>query len=264
MPNVTLHQERLVALLQKCQAKALDALIIPASDEHLNEYLPEAWKRRDWLCGFTGSAGDLLLINPATIPFEKPCQLFVDSRYYQQAPLEVPTGLVSVSNVGQAGHATLVEALEKAVLLKCGTNASIPFTVGVDFNTISSAKFKQLETRLDKLPKPIDWLNTGRNPHWLDELKQAHSPNVVLFPALHAIFSLSDELTGCSLTEKLANIRQALKANKTGVLPITKLDEVAWAFNLRGADVAYNPVFIAYGLISLDKAFLFLKPFRKV
>ncbi len=262
MSNFSLYEHRLTALLQQCQAKAVDALIIPASDEHLNEYLPEAWKRRDWLCGFTGSAGDLLLLNPITIPLEKPCQLFVDSRYYEQAPLEVPTGLVSVSNVGQTGHATLVEALEKAVLIKSGNNTSLSFTVGVDFNTISSAKFKQLEARLEKLPNPITWLNTGRNPHWVDELKQAQNPEDALFPKLHAVFSLPDDLTGCSLSEKLGNIRQALQANQAGLLPITKLDEVAWAFNLRGADVAYNPVFIAYGLITLDKAFLFTEAQR--
>ncbi|MCS6266369.1 MAG: M24 family metallopeptidase [Vampirovibrio sp.] len=257
MPDFTLYEQRLTALLQKCQAKTVDAIVVPASDEHLNEYLPEAWKRRDWLCGFTGSAGELLLLNPATVPVEKPCQLFVDSRYYEQAALEIPTSLVGVSKVGLEGHPTLAEALEQAVKLKTGGTAGVKFTIGVDFNTISSAKFTQFEDRLDKLPNPIEWLDTGRNPHWLDELKQAAALHEALFPALQPVFSLPDELTGCSLSEKLSKLRQALVANNVGILPITKLDEVAWTFNLRGADVAYNPVFIAYGLVTLEQAFLF-------
>jgi Xaa-Pro aminopeptidase len=251
------YENRLSALLQQCQAHAVDALLIPASDQHLNEYLPEAWKRRDWLCGFTGSAGELLLLNPATVSAEKPCQLFVDSRYYEQAALEIPTAMITVSKVGLAGHPTLGDALEQAIERKASGNANEPFTIGVDFNTISSAKFTQLANRLEKRPNPITWLDTGVKPHWLDALKQVISPHEPLLPTFQPIFSLDDALTGCSLASKLTLLRQALIANQAGILPITKLDEVAWTFNLRGSDIPYNPVFIAYGLISLDSVFLF-------
>ena len=83
----------------------LDAYLIPAADEHLNEYLPEARQRRIWVTGFTGSSGDFLLGRDSAC-------LFVDSRYYEQADLEVDPALIQVSKVGCEGHKTLEETLK--------------------------------------------------------------------------------------------------------------------------------------------------------
>jgi Xaa-Pro aminopeptidase len=135
MPDFTTYETRLTALLTRCQTENFDALIVPASDEHLNEYLPEAWKRRDWVCGFTGSAGDLLLLNPKTVPLPKPCQLFVDSRYYEQAELEVPLKWVDISKVGLPKHPTLADALKTVFTIKKTALPAQTFQVGVDFNT---------------------------------------------------------------------------------------------------------------------------------
>ena len=99
------HTARLIALQTRLKEEQADWLWIPASDAHLNEYLPEAWKRRDWACGFTGSAGDLLIGQEAI-------WLFADSRYHEQAPKEVPSE-VSISRVGAPGERTLGQFLER-------------------------------------------------------------------------------------------------------------------------------------------------------
>jgi Xaa-Pro aminopeptidase len=86
----------------------LDCYLIPAIDEHLNLSVPEAKQRRAWICGFTGSAGDLLVGKDAA-------WLFVDSRYYEQAQLQVDAVVIQISKLGLEGNLTLIETLEKLV-----------------------------------------------------------------------------------------------------------------------------------------------------
>jgi Xaa-Pro aminopeptidase len=261
MPDFSAYSHRLTALLHHCKTAELHALIVPASDEHLNEYLPHAWKRRDWLCGFTGSAGELLLLNTHQHTGAKPCYLFVDSRYYEQAEQEVPTALVSVSKVGLVGHPTLAEVLTMAG--KQLSHSQAPFIVGVDFNTIAASKLKYLQTELNKhLPNPIHWQDTGSPHNWIDTLKQQQTPEEPIKPTLQPVISLAETLTGMSVTEKIALLRAELTKHAANILPITKLDEVAWLFNLRGTDIDYNPVFIAYGLLASNTVYLFTEQSR--
>ncbi|MCZ0899739.1 aminopeptidase P family N-terminal domain-containing protein, partial [Microcoleus sp. HI-ES] len=84
----------------------LDCYYIPAVDEHLNLSVPAAKQRRAWMCGFTGSAGDLLVGKDSA-------WLFVDSRYYEQAELQVDTGIIQISKLGLEGNLTLIKTLEK-------------------------------------------------------------------------------------------------------------------------------------------------------
>jgi Xaa-Pro aminopeptidase len=261
MPDFSIYSDRLTALLQHCKTGELHALIVPASDEHLNEYLPDAWKRRDWLCGFTGSAGELLLVTLPQTPPEKPCHLFVDSRYYEQAEQEVPETMVNVSKVGLTGHLSLAQTL--VAIGKQLPHPQMPFVVGVDFNTIAASKLKHLQTELNKhLPNPIQWQNTGTPYNWIDTLKQQLTPEVATTPNVYSITSLSEALTGRSIAEKLSLLRSELSQHNATLLPITKLDEVAWLFNLRGTDIDYNPVFIAYGLLTPHTAYLFTEQSR--
>jgi Xaa-Pro aminopeptidase len=118
----TVIQEKFAALRSHLATHRLDGYLVPAADEHLNEYLPEAKRRRIWLSGFSGSAGDLLV-------GQETAWLFVDSRYYEQADLEVDPALMQVSKLGLDGQKTLDETLE--ALGQAATQAGKQFSPGV-------------------------------------------------------------------------------------------------------------------------------------
>ncbi len=89
-------------------------------------------------------------------------------------------------------------------------------------------------------------------------------PGVATDPAIgeSKLFCLPDELTGEAAAQKLIRVREAMQKAKTDLLPITKLDQIAWLFNLRGQDIPYNPVFIAYAVLTLKEAFLLIAAYR--
>jgi Xaa-Pro aminopeptidase len=232
----SLSQTRLAHLRRHLESANIDVYLVPSADEHLNEYLPAAKCRREWLSGFTGSVGDLLV-------GREQCWLFVDSRYYEQAEKEVDAQIVTVCKLGLPGEATLPETLE--ALAKSGK-----LRIGFDPWVTVLGGFRNLEKRLDRYG--VQWIATGEN---LVDLiwKQSGIPGI----AQSKIFAISDQLVGESVAEKLARVRALLVHHGANILPILKLDQIAWLLNLRGQDIPYNPVFIAYALITLEKMYLF-------
>ncbi|MBD2776272.1 aminopeptidase P family protein [Iningainema tapete] len=241
--SVSSLQAKLSNLRALMEDYNLDAYLIPSADEHLNEYLPEARQRRMWVSGFTGSAGDLLVGRDWA-------WLFVDSRYHEQVELEVDLSLVQISKLGLEKHKTLVETLESL-----GQEAT-HFRLGFDPFTIQVEQFRTFEKQLKSASVELVSVKTN-----LVDVVRSQSPWVESepIPALgnSKVFGLPDEVTGETTAQKLAKVREAMQSSKTDILPITKLDQVAWLFNLRGWDVPYNPVFIAYSLITQERTFLF-------
>lgn len=231
------------ALRSLMKIHQLDTYWVPSADEHLNEYLPEAKQRRAWISGFTGSAGDLLIAH-------EQAWLFVDSRYHEQAGLEVPS-LIQVSKLGLDDQKTLVEILETLGAAAQGHTHRLgfdPFTLAIEqFRTFE----KQLEAagvELVPVAELVDQVR-GQNP-WAESDPIPACGNSKLF-------CLPAQVTGETTAQKLTRVREAMQKAKADVLAIAKLDQVAWLFNLRGQDISYNPVFIAYAVITLDRAFLF-------
>jgi Xaa-Pro aminopeptidase len=221
----------------------LDGYLIPSADEHLNEYLPEAWQRRDWISDFTGSAGDLLVgIDQAW--------LFVDSRYHEQADLQVDSSAIQVCKLGLEGHKTLEETLESLGQAKSG------FRLGFDPFTLAVGQFQQLQKKLEPIGSRLVFVMENL----VDKIR-LESPWRELDPipaiASSQVFSLPDTITGASVKQKLEKVREKIKQANSEILPITKLDQIAWLFNLRGWDIPYNPVFIAYAIATQTQAFLF-------
>ncbi len=223
----------------------LDAYLIPSADEHLNEYLPKAKQRREWASGFTGSAGDFLVGRDWA-------WLFVDSRYHEQADLQVDASLIQVSKLGLEGHKTLVELLETLGQEHSATGFKLgfyPFTLAVE-------QFRNFQKQVE--PAGVKLVPVAKN--LVDQVRAEQNgaeSDLLSAYATSALFSLPDTVTGETTAQKLARVRQALQKSKTDLLPITKLDQIAWLFNLRGRDVPYNPVFIAYALVTLESAYLF-------
>ncbi|MDX2244733.1 MAG: aminopeptidase P family protein [Leptolyngbyaceae cyanobacterium bins.302] len=246
-PIQTTVQAKLADLRSLLANDNLDAYLIPSADEHLNEYLPEAKQRRKWISGFTGSAGDFLVGREAS-------WLFVDSRYYEQAGLETDAAVIQVSKVGLEGHQTLEETLEE--LGQKSSTAGKAFRLGYDPFTVSVQQFRTLEKRLE--PWGVTFVAVAEN---LVDRVRSQQPWSTLEAAsdyaLSPVFAVPEALTGESVTAKLQRVQEKLQKSNADILPITKLDQIAWLFNLRGWDVPYNPVFIAYAIVTPDQTFLF-------
>ncbi|XGV95283.1 MAG: aminopeptidase P family protein [Leptolyngbya sp. BL-A-14] len=240
-------REKFAALRSLLATHHLDGYLVPAADEHLNEYLPEAKRRRIWLSGFSGSAGDLLV-------GQDWAWLFVDSRYYEQADLEVDPALIQVSKLGLENQKTLDETLE--TLGREAVKGGATFRLGFDPFTITVSQFRSFEKQLE--PSGVTLVPLAGN---LVDRVRLQQPWVGAEPlpayADSKLFYLSDAQTGASIAQKLERVRKDLQKANADVLPITKLDQIAWLYNLRGWDVPYNPVFIAYTIITATEAYLF-------
>lgn len=233
MKETTTIAQRLDRLRHTMQEEGLDAFLIPSNDPHQSEYVADHWKAREWISGFSGSAGTVVVTNDHA-------GLWTDSRYFIQAEQELK-GSGIVLQKQQIPHAP--EHLDwLAGQLPSGSRIGIDgrlFTIGQvrAFQRLFSPKNIEILTEAD-LVKPV----------WKDR------------PALPAapVFELPASYAGQSRAEKLAVVRARMQEHGLAHYLLTALDDIAWIFNLRGSDVECNPVFYAYALISQDTAHLFV------
>ena len=223
-----------IALLREAIGKHdLAACIVPSSDPHLSEYLPDRWRAREWLTGFTGSVGTLVVT-------QQFAGLWVDSRYWGQAEAELAGTGIALMKIAAA--ASVAHADWLAEHLHVGDK------VGVDGAVLGLAAARGLEEVLGargiELRTDTDLLEEV----WFD---RAGLPTPPVFEHAAAFASQTRK-------DKLALVRSAMRGAHAGMHFISTLDDIAWLFNLRGNDVSYNPVFVAHALIGLDGATLFV------
>jgi Xaa-Pro aminopeptidase len=224
---------RIAALRAAMARHQIDAFIVPSSDPHLSEYLPGRWKGREWLSGFTGSVGTFI----ATADM---AGVWTDGRYWTQAEAELAGSAVQLMKIPSGASLLHIDWL--AANLKPGQ------TVAVDARVLGLAVQRLLADALTargiKLRTDLDLLDEV----WTD--RPALPPEAVFeHTAPHAVTSRAD---------KLAATRAAMRALGAERHFISTLDDIAWLFNLRGADVSFNPVFVAHALIEPDRATLFV------
>jgi Xaa-Pro aminopeptidase len=225
-----------VGRLRELMARArLDALLVPHADEYANEYLPACAERLAFVTGFTGSAGT------AVIAKDK-AALFVDGRYILQAPRQVDTRIFEVLQVGKA---KLGEWL--AERLKPGA------VVGFDPKLHAPAGIDELAEEL--APRRIKLKPLSRN--LVDRLWGKARPA----PPRGAVGVHPVRYAGKSAEEKLAEIQAALKRDGQDAAVLTSPPSICWLFNIRGSDVAHNPVTLAFAVVpGSGKAELFIDP----
>jgi len=233
--QTTLEQsvpQRLAHVRQAMAAGGIDALLVPSADPHLSEYLPGYWQGRQWLSGFHGSVGTLV-VTPVF------AGLWVDSRYWEQADHELAGSGIELMKLlpGKPG------ALEWL-----GDNVEPDGNVAVDGAVMALASARQLGERLRA--------RGARLVTDKDLLAQVWEGRPAL-PANPVYQHLPPHAT-VSRAEKLAQLRQGIQAKGADWHFIATLDDIAWLFNLRGSDVSYNPVFLAFALISQQQAILFV------
>ena len=232
-PDFSPIRARLQQVRQAMNALGIDAYIIPSSDPHLSEYLPARWQGREYFSGFTGSVGTLIVT-------ENFAGLWVDTRYWAQAEKELAGTGIQMMKINSAAATLYINWL--------ADNLQAGAVVGMDAAVFSLATARALQTALDA--KKIQ-LNTSHDLLEKAWLARPALPLASIFEhfAPHAVISRID---------KLANVRQQMQSNGALWHFISTVDDIAWLFNLRGADVCYNPVFVAHALIGPDVARLYI------
>lgn len=223
---------RLAQVREAMAGHGVSALLVPSADPHLSEYLPRYWQGRRWLSGFHGSVGTLIV----TADF---AGLWVDSRYWEQAEKELAGSGVTLMKL-QSGQPGALDWLPDNVAQGATVSvdgAVMALAAARTLNEKLAAKGATLRTDLDVLAEI-----------WVDR------PGLPVAPVYEHLAPFASD----SRESRLARLRAALDEKGADWHFLATLDDIAWLFNLRGADVSYNPVFLAFALISAHEARLYV------
>ena len=231
--------ERLEALREELRREHLSAFVFPTTDPHNSEYTADHWKGREWISGFTGSAGTAVV----TL---KSAALWTDSRYFIQAAEQLKGTEFQLMKLKIEGTPTISEWIASELSTSDSQSST---EIGMDGMVNTVAVVEKMKEELKQ--RGGITVRTNFDPLariWKDRPQIPQSP-VEIQPM---------ELAGEETTSKLIRIRQALRARHADGMLVTALDDIAWTLNLRGSDVHCNPVFVSYLLIASDKATLYI------
>lgn len=226
--------KRLKCLREAMNTANIDAYIIPSSDHHLSEYTPECWKDRQWISGFNGSAGTVVVT--ANEAF-----LWTDSRYFLQATQQLEGTTIQLQKEGLPNTPSIIDYLRSKPGVK---------KVGFFEKSMSANDALKYKKNLELFGITI---STDKD---LVESIRKDTPEIPRTP----FFVMPIEYAGISAKDKVQKLRAKLQENGANAIIINMLDELAWLFNIRGNDVAYNPVGIGYGLLTKDSVSLYAFP----
>lgn len=228
-------RERVALLRTFMQEKEIRAFIVPSTDPHSGEYVPEFWESRKWISGFTGSAGTAVITDETG-------GLWTDSRYFLQAASQLEdTGIMLFKD-------RLPETPSIAEWL--GSVLSPGDKVGIDGWVNTTAEAENLQKQLQTYGLQLVSTEDPFQRIWKDR------PSLPLNPP----FILPLSYAGKNCTEKIAEIREQIFLNHADAILLSALDEIAWTLNLRGSDVHCNPVFVSYLFITDTTTTLYILP----
>ena len=226
--------ERIIALREEMAKQNIDAYIIPTSDPHMSEYPADCWKYREWISGFNGSAGTVVIT-------ANKAGLWTDSRYFLQAASQLEGSGIELYKI-LPETPTIPDFLLHEL--------SEGQTVGLNGETYSAADARVLKLKLKKKGILLKTDLSLIDPIWKDRPAIPDAP----------LFEMPVELSGQSTEDKLIAINDKVHEAGADCTVLSALDEVAWTFNIRGTDVTYNPVVISYAFISEKESVLFINP----
>lgn len=218
--------EKLAALRQAMREAGVAAYVVPGNDPHASEYMASHWCEMQWLSGFNGESGTVVVTEDRAL-------LWTDSRYYLQAGIELKDSTIELMRESDIDCPSVVNWLSENVQGLIGVNPEM-------FSVNDFAEWKEkISLKSIDLIKGL-WTE-GR-------------------PAIPAdkLYPYSADFAGETVESKLARMREQLAAKKGNTLIISALDEIAWLLNIRGNDVEYNPVVISYVVLEADKCTLFV------
>ena len=225
-----IYHRRLEALRRLMRARGIDAYLVLTDDYHASEYVGDYFKSRAYLSGFTGSAGTLVVT-------AEEAGLWTDGRYFLQAAEQLQGSGIALRKMGED---MTIPAYLKTVL-------SPGQCLGYDGRTVRAGYAAQLRNALQQQDIRFDETADLVSELWTDRPP---------FPAA-PVWELPTVYTGKSRSEKLAELRRAMADAGADCHLLAALDDIAWLFNLRGGDVPYNPVFMAYALLTPQETVLY-------
>ncbi len=225
-----------ISLLRKAMCDAgIDACIVTSTDPHLSEYPAAHWKIREWISGFTGSAGTIVVTKDKA-------GLWSDSRYFLQAESQLAGSGIGLFKERIPGVPTVNEWLSGE--LKKGDIIGIDGTVFSSLDAVALEQFFQMKgIRINPSFAPFSNL-------WNDR---------PVVPS-NKIFLLPEEFSGMDTMRKIMRVLDELHREGANATILVSLDMIAWLFNIRGNDVDYNPVAVSYAFVSDQETVLFINP----
>lgn len=228
-------KNRVHALRMTFNPNYIKAFIIPSTDPHLSEYVAPHWMSRQWISGFTGSAGTVV------VTMDK-AGLWTDSRYFLQAAQQLEGSGITLYKEMLPETPSITEFLREN--LKPGESVSI------DGKMFSVQQVEQMKEELAAFNLQVDIYGDPLKEIWKDR------PAIPDAPA----YVYDIKYAGKSCKDKVAAIREELKKKRIHAVFLSALDEIAWTLNLRGSDVHCNPVVVSYLLITQDEVIYFISP----
>lgn len=226
--------KKILLLRQLMNKKNIDTYIVPSSDSHQSEYTGEHFKCREWISGFTGSAGTVVITADKAI-------LWTDGRYFIQAEEQLKNTDIDLYRMGDADVPSINKYLKD--------NLNKGETIGFNGKLFSIRQVEHMKDAFDEKEINLDTRYDLIDEIWKD---RPELPKGKVF--VHDI-----KYSGASVEDKLEVIRKKLHEKDVDYYLISSLDDIAWTFNIRGYDIEFNPVVISYAIIGKNKASLFIE-----
>lgn len=225
--------QRIAELRKLMKEQGIDVYYVPSEDYHQSEYVGEYFKEREFISGFTGSAG-------AVVVTQDEAYLWTDGRYFLQAENQLKPSCVGLKKMGEPGVESIAEffAAHLARGSKLGFDGRcVSLLEGKEFEELAHSKSAELVYDLDLVGEV-----------WKDR------PEV----SKEKAFLLEEKYTGESSASKIARIRKVMEEKGADYHIISALDDSCWIFNIRGNDVKYSPLVLSYSIISKDEVYIFI------
>ncbi|KGI77528.1 aminopeptidase P family protein [Oleiagrimonas soli] len=226
---------RISALRDALREHDVQACLVPSADPHLSEYLPDHWQARQWLSGFDGSAGTLVV----TADF---AGLWTDSRYFEQAEQQLADTGVTLMRLRVPHTAEHVDWL----LERLGEGD----TLAVAGDSMSLSGARMLRKRLEKIGAHLRTDLDLPGAVWSDRPALPQAP----------VRAQAEGWRDGTCAQRIARLRESMQAAGASHHLVSSLDDIAWITGLRGSDVEYNPVFLAHLLVEPAQCTLFVDP----
>lgn len=227
-------RERLDQLKEKMQENGMDYYLIPTADFHNSEYVDAHFKVREFFSNFSGSNGTLVI-------GKEEVGLWTDGRYFIQAEKELAGTGIILFRMLEEGVPTVTEYLQ--MKMKQGE------VLGFDGRVVDSEFGKELREKLKEKGVSLKYEKDLADEIWTDR---------PLLPC-HEVLILPEEICGKTCAEKLSEVREKMKEKQASYFLLSKLDDLMWLLNVRGSDVACNPVVLSYGFVTKEEMYFFLQ-----
>lgn len=227
--------ERIAALRNKMREKSIDFYIVPTNDYHSSEYVGEYFKTREYISGFTGSAGTVVITMDRAI-------LWTDGRYFIQAQNQIENSEIELYKAGNEGVPTVADFVKNEI--------TVGKVVGFDGRCVDAGFYEKLSDIVKMKNAYIEGKYDLVGEIWKDRPELSSNE----------VFELDIKYAGEERNSKLKKVWDKVEKTGADFFVLSSLDDIAWMFNLRGSDIKCNPVFLSYVIMNKEKTRLFTLP----